>query len=184
MDYYYMCCVSAAWGQPARSVNGGGAPKRWFDQPQLEQENGLAVVSRDAAVFWMKPDAGPRADARRSVVVAQLTLPSQQPWVAVMNAQGREQHYEGEDTADWSVRTVSPSTCACAASEASASTAVYGCSAVAEYAVCIVRAQGREEPNMGSLRWRRPRGWLKAAASRHMTTPAAASCNTRSAVRR
>ena len=58
-------------------------------------------MSDDAAIFWMKPDAGPRAADRRSVTVAQLTLPTQQRWIVVMNAQGREQHYDGEDTADW-----------------------------------------------------------------------------------
>ena len=34
------------------------------------------IVSDDAAVFWMKPDAGPRAVDRRSVTVAQLTMVS------------------------------------------------------------------------------------------------------------
>jgi len=33
-------------------------------------------------------------------------LPNSQRWVAVLNAQGREQHYEGEDTADWVERNL------------------------------------------------------------------------------
>jgi hypothetical protein len=38
--------------------------------------------------------------------MSMVVQPSGEPWVAVMNAQGREQHFAGEDTADWVERNL------------------------------------------------------------------------------
>ena len=62
----------ASWGHTGQQIR---PRKRWFDEDNNAAETFLpGIVSDDAAVFWMKPDAGPRAAERRSVTVAQLTM--------------------------------------------------------------------------------------------------------------
>ena len=49
--------------------------KTWsLTSTQYDARAGVGSLQRDSAVFWMAPDSGPRADAKRSIVVAQVSL--------------------------------------------------------------------------------------------------------------
>jgi hypothetical protein len=88
--------VGKTEGDPAGAISAIGIVwTEWTATVGLAIDNG--------AVFWMEPPNGPTED---DVVIAQLTIPNDQPFVATVAAQG-ESHIDGQSFRQLGIRFVS-----------------------------------------------------------------------------